>query len=68
MYVQDRCQNGKTTSLKDLETAIESIRGAIMIVFPMGLPEYEPVREICDDQEELAGTAVIFFIFFTKKK
>jgi len=36
--------------------ALQECRGAVMMAFPMGLPEWDSVREALDDAEELAGT------------
>ena len=41
-----------------LDEAIDSIRGAVMIAFPQGLPEWDLVRQALEDKEELAGTSV----------
>lgn len=41
-----------------LTEAYESIRGATMIVYPMGLPSHDEVREIFDDNEDLTGRQV----------
>ena len=55
----------RNTSLhpKMLNEAIDNIRGAVMIGFPMGLPDYDFVRMAVEDNEELGGTSVnIHFI------
>ena len=41
-----------------LEEAIDNIRGAVMIAFPQGLPEWDLVRQALEGTEELAGTSV----------
>lgn len=41
-----------------LEEAIDNIRGAVMIAFPQGLPEWDLVRQGVEGTEELAGTSV----------
>eukprot|EP00959_Pyramimonas_sp_CCMP1952_P157567 3295081-Pyramimonas_sp.AAC.1 len=41
----------------DLLEAIDTIRGAVMINFPMGLPEWDNVRLAIEDKEELEGTS-----------
>ena len=41
-----------------LEEAIDNIRGAVMIAFPQGLPEWDLVRQGLEGTEELAGTSV----------
>ncbi len=41
-----------------LNEAIDTIRGAVMMCYPMGLPEWDPVRQAIEGSEELAGTSV----------
>lgn len=36
--------------------AIDILRGAIMIAYPMNLPPYDPIREEFENREELKGT------------
>lgn len=38
-----------------VKDALDKLRGAVMIVYPMGLPPYDEVRLILEDKEELAG-------------
>ena len=38
--------------------AIDNIRGAVMICYPMGLPEWDLVRENLESKEDLSGTSV----------
>lgn len=35
--------------------ALDKLRGAVMIVYPMGLPPYDEVQQILDDNEQLEG-------------
>jgi len=42
---------------KELEEAIQTIKGAVMIAYPMGIPTFDPVQEIIDDNEDLSGSA-----------
>ena len=42
---------------KMLEEAIDNVRGAVMICYPMGLPEFDPVRHILEGDEDLTGTS-----------
>jgi len=37
--------------------AIDNIRGAVMICYPMGLPEWDLVRENLESKEDLSGTS-----------
>lgn len=50
--------------MESLNEAFNNIRGATMIVFPQGLPEWEPVQEIFDgcesDLERSAASKDIF--------
>ncbi len=38
--------------------AIDNIRGAVMICYPMGLPEWDLVRGSLEDNEDLSETSV----------
>eukprot|EP00049_Salpingoeca_infusionum_P015941 m.316890 g.316890 ORF g.316890 m.316890 type:complete len:72 (+) comp15983_c1_seq18:9185-9400(+) len=38
-----------------LSDVLDKLRGAVMIVYPMGLPKYEDVQAILDDAEDLSG-------------
>ncbi|KAJ3336317.1 hypothetical protein HDU93_003093 [Gonapodya sp. JEL0774] len=46
------------TTLQALTEALNNINGALMIAYPMGLPEYEPAREILDGTEDLSSKAI----------
>ena len=37
--------------------AIDKVRGAVMICYPMGLPDWDVVRQCLEGNEELAGTS-----------
>lgn len=41
-----------------LREAIDRVRGAVMMCYPMGLPEYDFIREALEDREDLAGSNV----------
>lgn len=61
------CADAKAATSKDLVTAnkvitkqivqdeMDKIKGAVMIVYPMGLPPYDEVRHILDGTEDLTG-------------
>uniref|UniRef100_A0A3Q3WLM1 Cilia and flagella associated protein 298 n=1 Tax=Mola mola TaxID=94237 RepID=A0A3Q3WLM1_MOLML len=36
--------------------ALDQLRGAVMIVYPMGLPPHDPIRMEFEDREDLSGT------------
>eukprot|EP00039_Didymoeca_costata_P016004 m.279563 g.279563 ORF g.279563 m.279563 type:complete len:291 (-) comp16323_c11_seq18:311-1183(-) len=46
----------KCLTLDIIKEEINKLKGATMIVYPMGLPPYDPVQDILDDNEDLAGT------------
>lgn len=48
----------KPITAKALEDSLNNIRGAVMIVYPMGLPDYDDVRRILEEREELEGASV----------
>jgi hypothetical protein len=37
---------------------LQQLKGAVMIVYPMGLPPYDPIELEFKNQEELEGTQV----------
>ncbi|TNN22862.1 UPF0769 protein C21orf59 [Liparis tanakae] len=41
-----------------VKEALDPLRGAVMIVYPMGLPPHDPIRMEFEDQEDLSGTQV----------
>jgi hypothetical protein len=55
-------QVGRQVRLKAdiLKDAIDEICGAVMIAYPMGLPEWDPVRQALEGNEDLAGTSVSY--------
>ncbi|TPX72765.1 hypothetical protein SpCBS45565_g00158 [Spizellomyces sp. 'palustris'] len=52
----DLIKSNKCLTEEILDEALHNIRGAITIAWPMGLPEWEPVKDILDDKEDLTGT------------
>merc|ERR1711959_697859 len=40
-----------------LQDHVDKIRGALMIAYPMGLPDWEPARQAVEGTEELEGTS-----------
>lgn len=41
-----------------VKDALDQMKGAVMIVYPMGLPPHDPVRQELEDTEDLSGTQV----------
>jgi len=44
-----------------VQEALQILRGAVMIVYPMGLPPQDPIRLEFDNTEDLSGTQVCGF-------
>ena len=42
-----------------VKDALDQMRGAVMIVYPMGLPPHDPVREELENSIDLTGTQVM---------
>ena len=53
-----RTDVNKTLTLKDVQDNLDKLKGAIMIVYPMQLPPYDPVQAEFDNDEDLSGTQV----------
>ena len=51
-----------------INEALQQLKGAVMIVYPMGLPPYDPIELEFKNQEELEGTQVqhLFEFFFNE--
>ena len=45
-------------TLAVVQEAINILKGAVMIVYPMGLPPHDPIREEFENNEDLSGTQV----------
>ena len=48
-------------TLAEVKAAMDLLRGAVMIVYPMGLPPHDPIKMEFDDEEDLEGTQVLLF-------
>lgn len=44
--------------LAKVQEAVDILRGAATIVYPMGLPPYDPIRLEFENNEDLEGTQV----------
>jgi cilia- and flagella-associated protein 298 len=61
--MQEYAESSSILTSEAIDESIQNIGGALTIAFPMGLPEYEPVKYILEDDEDLTGSAVMFKIF-----
>ena len=41
-----------------VKDALDQLRGAVMVVYPMGLPPYDPIRMEFENKEDLSGSQV----------
>uniref|UniRef100_A0A061RIM6 Upf0769 protein n=1 Tax=Tetraselmis sp. GSL018 TaxID=582737 RepID=A0A061RIM6_9CHLO len=54
---KDNADRKISLTKKMLDDCLDEIRGAVMICYPMGLPEWDPVRGALEGCEELSGTS-----------
>eukprot|EP00753_Platysulcus_tardus_P016437 PLAT5708.1.p1 GENE.PLAT5708.1~~PLAT5708.1.p1 ORF type:complete len:290 (+),score=124.99 PLAT5708.1:135-1004(+) len=54
---KDKVRAKKSTTAAELNEVIAHVGGAVTMAFPMGLPDYDPVRIILEDDEDLSGKA-----------
>lgn len=57
--LQKQVQANVCVNMEMVKDALDQLRGAVMIVYPMGLPPYDPIRMEFEDKEDLSGTHVI---------
>ena len=43
-------------TMQTVKDTIDILRGAIMIVYPMNLPPYDPIRMELENEEDLSGS------------
>jgi len=53
---KDQVQMRVPLTAKLLQEKLDNMRGAVTICYPMGLPEYDPVKLSLEDQEEIVGS------------
>jgi hypothetical protein len=46
-----------------VKEALDKLRGATMIVYPMGLPPHDPIRAELENTEDLTGMQVSLAIY-----
>ncbi|XP_072514562.1 cilia- and flagella-associated protein 298 [Salminus brasiliensis] len=49
-------QANVVVTMETVKEALDQLRGAVMIVYPMGLPPHDPIRMELENQEDLSGT------------
>ena len=53
--MQKHVDANKAMTKEIIKDTIDQLRGALMIVYPMGLPPYDAIRLEFEDNEDLAG-------------
>ncbi|KAK7925940.1 hypothetical protein WMY93_008250 [Mugilogobius chulae] len=53
---QKQAQANVCVTMDMVRDALDQLRGAVMIVYPMGLPPHDPIRMEMEDREDLSGT------------
>lgn len=56
--MQKQVQANVCVTLDLVREALDQLRGAVMIVYPMDLPPHDPIRMELEDREDLSGTQV----------
>ncbi|XP_046898937.1 cilia- and flagella-associated protein 298 isoform X2 [Hypomesus transpacificus] len=51
-----QAQANVCVTMEMVKEALDQLRGAVMIVYPMGLPPHDPIRMEFENQEDLSGT------------
>lgn len=51
-----QAQANVCVTMEMVKEALDQLRGAVMIVYPMGLPPHDPIRMELENQEDLSGT------------
>ncbi|CAO2632344.1 Cilia- and flagella-associated protein 298, partial [Lemmus lemmus] len=56
VHFQKQVEAGVFVTMEMVKDALDQLRGAVMIVYPMGLPPYDPIRMEFENKEDLSGT------------
>lgn len=66
IFLKDHIQANKPILLANLNEAFNLIKASITIVYPEGLPEYDPTREILDGNYSFDASSVktLTFLYF----
>ena len=56
-------KRGQCMDKATVKEALMMLSGAVTIVYPMGLPPYDPIKLELDNEEDLSGTQVRFLNF-----
>ncbi|MED6244295.1 hypothetical protein ATANTOWER_003127 [Ataeniobius toweri] len=56
LICKKQVQANVCVTMEMVKEALDQLRGAVMIVYPMGLPPHDPIRMEFEEQEDLSGT------------
>lgn len=56
--LQKQVKANVCVTMEMVKEALDQLRGAVTIVYPMGLPPHDPIRMEFDEREDLTGTQV----------
>ena len=59
-HQQEQADTNIPLTSEVVKDALDQMRGAVMIVYPMGLPPHDPVKQELENIEDLSGTQVRF--------
>lgn len=59
-FLKKQVQANVCLTMDMVKEALDQLRGAVMIVYPMGLPPHDPIRMEFENQEDLTGTQVLW--------
>jgi hypothetical protein len=55
---KDLVQRDSSLNQQKIQECIDELRGAVTIVYPMGLPPHDPIQMELENKEDLEGTQV----------
>ncbi|XP_041067500.1 cilia- and flagella-associated protein 298 [Carcharodon carcharias] len=55
LITKKQVQASVCVTMEMVKDALDQLRGAVMIVYPMGLPPHDPIREEFEGKEDLSG-------------
>lgn len=58
LHCQKQAQANVCLTMGMVKEALDQLRGAVMIVYPMGLPPHDPIKMEFEHREDLSGTQV----------
>lgn len=58
IHHQKQAQANVCLTMEMVKEALDQLRGAVMIVYPMGLPPHDPIQMEFEAREDLSGTQV----------